>query len=85
MSGSPVLRDGQVVGVVSWNARAESFEDQTEETVETIGPHTRTTKTVVMSVTNYGQAEQVAPLREAMFRFSDGRSFEAFLAEINSR
>jgi len=85
MSGSPVLRDGEVVGVVSWNARAEALEDQTEETTETFGPITRVTRTVVMAVTNYGQAEPIASLRTAVWEFSDGLGFESLLGALNTR
>lgn len=85
MSGSPVIRDGSVVGVVSWNARAESLEDQSEEVVETFGPLTRVTKTVTMAVTNYGQAEPLAPLRDMALPITDELSFESFLAGLNLR
>jgi hypothetical protein len=84
MSGSPILKDGNVVGVMSWNARAESLEDQSDEKIEQFGPLTRVTKTVTMAVTNYGQAERLSPLRGKVLPFADGRAFEQFLSNLNS-
>ena len=83
MSGSPVLKDGQVVGVLSWNARAEALEDQSAEVVEKIGPITRVTKTVTMAVTNYGQAEPLHPIESAVFPLADGLPFRELVARMN--
>ena len=84
MSGSPVLRDGQVVGVLSNNARGESLEDQTEETAEKIGNITRITKTVTMAVTNYGRAEPLSGLGSKALPFTEGEAFAPFLSRVNN-
>lgn len=84
MSGSPILVGGEVVGVMSWNARAESLEDQSDEHVETFGPLTRVTKTVTMAVTNYGQAEPLSGLASVALPFTEGVAFEPFLASLNA-
>jgi Trypsin-like peptidase domain len=83
MSGSPILKDGKVVGVMSWNARAESLEDQSDEKIEQIGPITRVTKTVTMAVTNYGQAERLSALQGKPLPFTEGVAFEQFIANLN--
>ncbi len=84
MSGSPILVDSKVVGVMSWNARAESLEDQSEEHVQTFGPLTRVTKTVTMAVTNYGQAEPLSGLGPAVLPFTEGMAFDSFLGGLNA-
>jgi len=84
MSGSPILAGGEVVGVMSWNARAESLEDQSNEHVETFGPLTRITKTITMAITNYGQAEPLSSLASKALSFTEGVAFEPFLTSINS-
>lgn len=83
MSGSPVLRDNRVVGVLSWNARSEALEDQSDEIVEKIGPTTRVTKTVTMSVTNYGQAEPLYTLERMVIPLSEGLPFKELIAKMN--
>ena len=83
MSGSPVLRNGRVVGVLSWNARSEALEDQSDEVVEKIGATTRVTKTVTMSVTNYGQAEQLHALERMVIPLAEGLAFKDLLAKMN--
>lgn len=85
MSGSPVLRSGRVVGIMSWNARAESLEDQIDEVTETFGPLTKVTKTVTMAVTNYGQAEPLAQLKNMALPFTDGAAFMSFLSMLNGQ
>lgn len=85
MSGSPVIRGSKVIGVLSWNARAEALEDQSEERVEKVGQITRVTKTVTMAVTNYGQAEPLSPLAAATIPFAEGLAFEPFLTRLNAR
>lgn len=84
MSGSPIFVGTKVVGVMSWNARAEALEDQSEEKVEKFGPLTRVTKTVTMAVTNYGQAEPLAKLAGKALPFTDGMAFEQFLENLNA-
>jgi len=79
MSGSPVFREGVVVGVISWNARAEALEDQSHERTESIGPITRVTKTITMAVTNYGQAEPIARLRDTVLPVAGGLTFKDVL------
>jgi hypothetical protein len=83
MSGSPILMGSKVVGVMSWNARSESLEDQSEETTENFGPLTRVTKTVTMAVTNYGQAEPISSLGGSTLPFTEGVPFGAFLTKLN--
>lgn len=84
MSGSPIIRNSKVVGVISWNARAESLEDQSDEKVETFGSVTQVTKTITMAVTNYGQAEPLELLGGVALPCTEGISFEQFLAKLNS-
>lgn len=84
MSGSPILVGGRVVGVMSWNARSESLEDESEEITETNGAFTRVTKTVAMAVTNYGQAEPISTLAGKVLPFTEGLTFEQFLAKLNA-
>ena len=84
MSGSPVLRGSKVVGIMSWNARAESLEDQIDEVTETFGPLTKVTKTVTMAVTNYGQAEPLAQVGTLALPFTEGEAFMPFLSKLNS-
>lgn len=84
MSGSPILVNGNVVGVMSWNARAESLEDQSDEKVEKLGEITRVTKTVTMAVTNYGQAEPLSVLAGMALPFTEGLAFEQFLTNLNT-
>lgn len=84
MSGSPVLRNGHAVGVLSFNARSEALEDQYEEKTEQFGPITRVTKTITMSIINYGQAEQLSLLANAKFPFTGGVSFQEFIKNLNS-
>jgi hypothetical protein len=84
MSGSPIFRRASVVGVLTWNARAEALEDQSEETTERIGNITRVTKTVTMAVTNYGLAEPLHAIRDAVYPFSEERPFNDFVARLNT-
>ena len=84
MSGSPVFKGASVVGVMSWNARAESFEDQSHEEIQTLGGTTRITKTVTLAVTNYGQAEPLFKLAGLALPFTEGVPFEEFLSKLNA-
>ena len=83
MSGSPIFRNGSVVGVMSRNARSEVLEDQSEEVVEVVGPITRITKTMTMAVINYGQAEPLSVLGPKHLAFAEGASFAEFIAKLN--
>ncbi len=83
MSGSPIFRNGVVVGVMSRNARSEALEDQSEEVVEVIGQITRITKTLTMAVVNYGQAEPLASLGTKHLEFAEGLSFAKFITNLN--
>jgi hypothetical protein len=84
MSGSPIFKGTSVVGFMSWNARAESFEDQSHEEVEVFGATTRVTKTVTMAMTNYGQAERLSKLESEPLPFIEGQPFGAFLSRLNA-
>lgn len=84
MSGSPIIREGKVVGVVSWNARSESLEDQYEDKIEKIGPIIKETRTVTMAVTNYGQGEPLSALGLRVFPFTGDLVFEQFLEKLNA-
>ena len=83
MSGSPVLRVGRVVGVLSWNARSEALEDQSDEVTEKIGTVTKITKTLTMSVTNYGQAEPLHTLERIVIPLAEGLGFKELIAKMN--
>ena len=83
MSGSPILRNGAVVGVMSWNARSEALEDQSEEVVEIVGTVTRVTKTITMAVINYGQAEPLSVLGAKSLGFTESHSFAEFIDKLN--
>jgi hypothetical protein len=83
MSGSPVLRASQVVGVLSGNARSEAIEDQIEEQTETIGSLVKVTRVETKAVINYGLAEPVHPLQDQKFVICEGLPFRQFLAKLN--
>jgi hypothetical protein len=83
MSGSPVLRDSHVVGVLCGNARSEAIEDQIEEKTETIGSLVKVTRVETKAVINYGLAEPVYPLKDQKFVIAEGLPFKEFLAKLN--
>ncbi len=84
MSGSPVFSGANVVGVLSWNARSESLEDQVEETTETIGNTTKVTRVETRSVVNYGLAEPLHALEEKVFPICEDQPFSEFIRRLNS-
>jgi hypothetical protein len=83
MSGSPVFCGRKVVGVLTWNARSEALEDQTEETTEKIGNLTKVTKVVTKAVVNYGLAEPLYSIKDAKFIIGNGLPFSEFIMELN--
>ena len=83
MSGSPVLRGTQVVGVLCGNARSEAMEDQIEEKTETVGHLVKVTRVETKAVINYGLAEPMARLRDQEFVICKGLPFSQFVASLN--
>ena len=85
MSGSPLFRGDEVVGVISGNARSESLEDQVEEIVELTDQKELIRIIETKSVINYGLAEQLTPLRDARHKVFGDHTFQQLIDHVNTR
>lgn len=85
MSGSPVIDGPDVVGVLTGNVRSEELEDRVEEIV-----HVSDKKEVIKfvetkAVVNYGLAQEVRPLKDAVHEVFGKSTFSNFIKEINAK
>jgi hypothetical protein len=85
MSGSPVLVNGEVVGVLSGNARSETLEDQCEEKTEVFSGMTKKTIVETKQVINYGLAAPLLPLKDWKHEICGERPFSEFIHFLNAR
>jgi len=83
MSGSPVLLDGRVIGVVSANSRSEYVEDQVEELVELTDKKEKISIISTKAIVNYALVEPVLPLLTATHEVLDGRTIPEYISFMN--